>query len=121
MVVHATGDRIINVATASRVQESWAKSFPVEAAKPSWSKSSKTNGTSWEHRRYTDGSGNTALETVLLDHDEHGWYGGRDGKYGFSNAPDVSAMIWRFFASNPLTSAAETRGILRFFRSSRAA
>jgi len=121
MIVHATGDRVINIEAAERIKESWEKSFELELSQSNPVKPRKTKGTAWEHRRYTSANGDAAVETVLLEHGEHGWYGGRDGKYGFADAPNVSALIWRFFEDNPLRSAADTRGILRFFKSTRAA
>jgi poly(hydroxyalkanoate) depolymerase family esterase len=105
MIVHATGDRVVSVRAAERLRDSWAESFAVDAARPSWSASGNTSGTPWQHRRYVDTAGQCAIETLLLDHDHHGWYGGAGGRYGFADAPDVSAKIWRFFEANTLNSA----------------
>jgi poly(3-hydroxybutyrate) depolymerase len=104
LIVHSTGDRLINVSAALKVQESWARSFAIETSRPSWSTSGTTKGTAWIHRRYQDADGADTLETLLLDHKEHGWYGGRDGKFGYADAPDVSEAIWRFFQSHTLAS-----------------
>lgn len=113
MIVHSRSDRIIPVDAALKMRESWARSFALETT-PHWSKSGTTKGTAWEHERYTDRSGAHALEMLLLDHRDHGWYGGRDGKYGYADAPDVSAMIWRFFRRTALGSGVErARGLLR--------
>lgn len=119
MIIHSKGDRVISVNAAMRVRESWARSFAIETSSPSWSKSGTTKGTPWEHYRYTDEVGSNALETLLVDHDEHGWYGGRDGKYGYTDGPDVSAMIWRFFETNTLGAAGS--GFVRRSRAKRVA
>jgi poly(hydroxyalkanoate) depolymerase family esterase len=112
LIVHATGDRIINVNAAAKVQESWALSFGIETSRPAWSKSGTTRGTPWVHRRFKDENGRDSLSTFLLDHNEHGWYGGRDGKYGYADAPAVSETIWGFFQANPLDSESSAGGSL---------
>ncbi len=117
MIVHAKRDRFISVKAATKVRESWAESFAIDTSEPSWSKSGSTNGTAWEHHRYTDGTDGNAIETLLLDHNEHGWYGGQEGKYGFTDTLDVSEMIWSFFASNRLNSASSTSGLFRRHKS----
>lgn len=104
LIVHATGDRIINVNAATKVQDSWARSFTIETSRPSWSKTGTTRGTPWVHQRFKNEDGRDTLETFLLDHNEHGWYGGRDGKYGYADAPNISATIWEFFETNTLDS-----------------
>ena len=111
LIVHSTGDRIVNVSAALKVQESWARSFAIETSRPSWSKSGTTKGTAWVHRGYQYEDGADALETLLLDHSEHGWYGGRDGKHGYADAPDVSETIWRFFEANALDSKSSGNGL----------
>lgn len=119
MIVHATGDRVVSVRAAERLRDSWAQSFAVDAARPSWSASGTTGGTTWRHQRYVDSTGQCAIETLLLDHDQHGWYGGSAGKYGFADAPDVSAKIWRFFEANTLNSATAIQGLWRRVPSAR--
>ena len=118
MIVHATGDPVVSVRAAERLRDSWARSFAVEAGRPSWSGSGTTGGTAWWHQRYVDSAGQCAIETLLLDHNHHGWYGGRAGKYGLGDGPDVSAKIWRFFEANRLNSAAATQGLWRAVRES---
>jgi poly(3-hydroxybutyrate) depolymerase len=111
LIVHSTGDHIVKVSAALKLQESWARSFTIVTSRPSWSKSGTTKGTAWVHRRYQDKDGAETLETMLLDHKEHGWYGGRDGQFGYPDAPDVSETIWRFFQANALdsTSSGDSR------------
>jgi len=45
---------------------------------------------------------------------EHGWFGGEQGEFSVPEAPDVSKMIWSFFARHPRparrSSAAAARG-----------
>lgn len=118
MVVHATGDRVVSARAGERLRDSWAQSFAVQAARPSWSVSGTTGGTAWRHERYADAAGQCAIERLLLDHNHHGWYGGRAGKYGFADAPDVSAKIWRFFDANRLQSATAIQGLWKAARES---
>jgi poly(hydroxyalkanoate) depolymerase family esterase len=121
MIVHAKRDRVVSVREAAKVCDSWARSFSVDTSKPSWSESGITKGTAWEHRRYPREGGSSAIETLLLNHRGHGWYGGRNGKYGFVNAPDVSARIWQFFEANALSSASRVGGLFGRARSKRVA
>jgi poly(hydroxyalkanoate) depolymerase family esterase len=111
MIVHAKRDRVVSVQEAAKLRDSWAKAFSVDTSTVSWSQSGITRGTAWAHRRYATELSRSAIETLLLDHRGHGWYGGRNGKYGFANAPDVSARIWQFFQSNALNSASHFQGL----------
>jgi poly(hydroxyalkanoate) depolymerase family esterase len=113
LIVHAKRDRIVNVEAAKKIRDSFARSFAVETSQPSWSESGTAKGTAWEHRRYADEAGRSAIEMLLLDHRGHGWYGGRSGKYGFANTPDVNAKIWQFFASTALSPASRLGSLLR--------
>jgi len=121
MIVHAKRDRVVSVHGAAKVRDSWARSFSIDTSRPVWSESGVSKGTGWEHRRYADELCESAVETLLLDHQGHGWYGGRGGKYGFSNAPDVSAKIWRFFEANALSSPSRFGGLLGISRPKRVA
>ncbi|MGD2167624.1 MAG: PHB depolymerase family esterase [Gammaproteobacteria bacterium] len=109
LVVHAKGDRVISAAAAGNVRDSWSRCFSVNTANPVWADYGTHEGTTWEHMRYANSRTGGLIETLLLDHSQHGWYGGRDGRYGFANAPDVSAKIWTFFDANRLASAERSR------------
>ena len=41
------------------------------------------------------------LDYLELRGYEHGWFGGAPGPFSVPDAPDVSRMIWSFFARHP--------------------
>ena len=45
--------------------------------------------------------GVSTLDYLVLQGYEHGWYGGSPGPFSIPDAPDVSNMIWSFFARHP--------------------
>jgi poly(hydroxyalkanoate) depolymerase family esterase len=113
LVVHAHDDPIISVAAAARIRDSWGRCFSIDTETPVWSDSGLDNGTQWEHHRYGDAGNGGVVETLLLGHGQHGWYGGRDGRYGFANAPDVSRRIWAFFEAHRLDGAQRASGFFK--------
>jgi poly(3-hydroxybutyrate) depolymerase len=50
---------------------------------------------------YSDQGGAECLNYFVLKGYEHGWYGGASGPFSVPDAPDVSSMIWSFFARHP--------------------
>ena len=70
--------------------------------------SGETKGTPWTHTKYGKGpDGNTVVETLILHRRpdgglKHGWYGGGDGQFAFSNAPNTAQLAWEFFKAHPL-------------------
>lgn len=102
MIVHAKGDRIIDAAAATNMRESWSRCFSINTSKPVWADYGTRSGTAFEHMRYANSKAGGLIETLLLDHAQHGWYGGRDGRYGFADAPNVSEKIWTFLDANRL-------------------
>ena len=116
LVVHAAGDPIISVSAADRLRESWGSCFRIDTESPTDALDGADHGTAWQHLRY-GGRSDGPLETLIIDHTRHGWYGGRDGRYGFADGPDVSARIWAFFDTNRLggsgTGSIFRRGIRR--------
>ena len=102
LVVHATEDPVISPAAAHNVRDSWGRCFSIDTDAPIWSMTGSDRGTDWEHLRYAAASGGGLVETLLIRHSQHGWYGGRDGRYGFADAPNVSRRIWAFFDANRL-------------------
>jgi hypothetical protein len=121
LIVHAVSDPIISVAAARQVRDSWSRCFSIDLEQPAWSDSGIDSGTSWNHVRYAHSRNPGIIEMLLLEHSQHGWYGGRDGRYGFADAPDVSGRIWKFFAANRLDSAQRSRGLFNFSSLRRAA
>ena len=105
LVVHAKNDRVINVAAAYNLRDSWSRCFSINTSKSVWADFGSHGGTPFEHSRFANAQNGALIETLFLEHSQHGWYGGRDGSYGFADAPDISAKIWEFLDANRLQSA----------------
>ncbi len=105
LVVQADGDPVVSARAGRRVRDTWTAAFADDSTAARAQQSGTTGGIPWARRRYTDGKGRTVVETLMLEHRGHGWYGGRDGKYGFADGPDVSDAMWRFFADHSLDGA----------------
>ena len=119
LVVHAQGDPVISAEAAINVRDSWGHCFAIDTEKPIWRKSGSDHGTRWQHLRYASADRHALVETLMLEHTQHGWYGGHDGRYGFTDAPDISRGIWAFFDANRLDAAGSRSGLfgpLRFRR-----
>ncbi len=105
MIVQGNGDRVIGPAAAQNIRDSWSRCFSINTSKPVWADYGTRGGTAFEHSRFENQKNGARIETLFLEHGQHGWYGGRDGRYGFSDAPNVSEMIWQFFDANRLKTA----------------
>ena len=101
LVIHSTGDSVVNIRASENIRDSWGQAFGVDTSSPVQSISGVTKGTPWTHPRYGGGDGGTLVETLVVEGLPHGWYGGRDGKYAFSNAPNTTQLAWEFFKSHP--------------------
>jgi poly(hydroxyalkanoate) depolymerase family esterase len=102
LIIHSTGDCEVNIRASENIRDAWGKAFGVDTASPVLSVSGVTEGTPWSHNRYGARDGGTVVETLFVEGLPHGWYGGRDGKFAFSNAPDTAQLAWEFFKSHPL-------------------
>jgi poly(hydroxyalkanoate) depolymerase family esterase len=102
LIIHSTGDCVVNIRASENIRDTWGKAFGVDTASPVLSVSGVTEGTHWSHSRYGERDGGTVVETLFVEGLPHGWYGGRDGKFAFSNAPDTAQLAWEFFQSHPL-------------------
>ena len=112
LIVHAKGDRLISARAAQNVRDSWSRCFSINTSKPVRLEHGSNAGTAWEHAHFSNPKDGAVVETLLLDHSQHGWYGGRDGRYGFADGPNVSAKIWAFFDAHRLTAATSRAGWL---------
>ena len=99
-IIHSTADCVVKVHAAENIRDAWGKAFGVDTQNPIASCSGVTKGTPWTHKKYGGPDGNTVVETLFLENLNHGWYGGRDGKYAYSNAPNTAKLIWEFFKSH---------------------
>ena len=101
-IVHSWGDCMIKIQSSMNIRDAWGKAFGIDTAHPVASESDKTLGTPWTHTTYGDRV--KRIETLFLGEPpdkglKHGWYGGRDGQYAFSNAPNTALLMWKFFKS----------------------
>ncbi len=101
LIIHSTGDCVVNIRASENIRDSWGRALGVDASRPVRSNSGVTEDTPWTHARYGGTDGETVVETLVVEGLPHGWYGGRDGKYAFSHAPDTAQLAWEFFQSHP--------------------
>jgi poly(hydroxyalkanoate) depolymerase family esterase len=102
LIIHSTGDCVVNIRASENLRDAWGKAFGVDTTHPVRSVSGVTEGTPWSHTGYGAGAGGTVVETLFVEGLPHGWYGGRDGEFAFSKAPDTAQLAWDFFQSHPL-------------------
>jgi len=107
-IIQSEADQTVKFQYAENIRDSWGKAFGVDMQHPISSESGETKGTSWTHTKYGKGpDGNTVVETLILHPRsdgglKHGWYGGGDGQFAFSNAPNTAQLAWEFFKAHPL-------------------
>ena len=101
LIIHSTGDCVVNIRASENIRDSWGRAFRVDTSRPVQWVSGVTKGTAWTHAGYGKADGGTVVETLVVEGLPHGWYGGRDGKFAFSNAPDTAQLAWEFFKSHP--------------------
>jgi poly(hydroxyalkanoate) depolymerase family esterase len=108
-IIQSEADDTVKFQYAENIRDSWGKAFGVDMQNPvSPPVSDQTKGTSWTDTKYGKGpDGNTVVETLILHRRpdgglKHGWYGGGDGQFAFSNAPNTAQLAWEFFKAHPL-------------------
>lgn len=99
-IVHSADDDVVGLRAAQGLRDSWIACFDLDAGSAGVTKGSHGRKP-WSLTSYSDAKGAGALDYLVLDGYEHGWYGGADGPFSVPDAPDVSTMIWSFFARNP--------------------
>jgi poly(3-hydroxybutyrate) depolymerase len=99
-IAHSTDDHVVGLQAADKLRDSWLECFDLDPGT-----ANVTHGTHarkpWSLTTYSDGSGTDSLNYFVLQGYEHGWYGGASGPFSVPGAPDVSSMIWSFFARHP--------------------
>jgi poly(hydroxyalkanoate) depolymerase family esterase len=99
-IAHSADDTVVGLRAAEKLRDSWIACFGIDAGS-----AEVTQGTHgrkpWSLTSYTDNNGASALGYLVLRGYEHGWYGGARGPFSVPDAPDVSGMIWSFFARHP--------------------
>ncbi len=107
LIVHSHDDATINIQSALNIRDSWAACFECDLQEAG-KRRGESGSTRWEQIRYRGGPTGTLIETLFLSGPGHGWYGGAPGDFSYPEAPDISTMIWSFFADHAHEASAET-------------
>jgi poly(hydroxyalkanoate) depolymerase family esterase len=99
-IAHSADDRVVGLRAAQKLRDSWIACFDLDAGSASVTQGRHGRET-WSLTTYADEHGGSALDYLVLRGYEHGWYGGAEGAFSVPDAPDVSSMIWSFFARHP--------------------
>jgi poly(hydroxyalkanoate) depolymerase family esterase len=99
-IAHSAHDHVVGVRAAEKLRDSWIACFGIDAHSAEVTQG-KHGRKPWSLTTYTDKDGASALNYLVLRGYEHGWYGGAHGPFSIPDAPDVSGMIWSFFARHP--------------------
>lgn len=101
-IVHSSDDPVVGIQAARNLRDSWAACYGIDPTRPGSKRSGIAGGVSWVHARYRERRRRSAIETMFIDGPGHGWYGGRPGRFSYPDAPDISALMWRFFKRHPI-------------------
>ncbi len=101
-IIHSYDDDKVDINSALILRDSWGHCFGIDTRSAFRVRNGETGGTCWEQARYRDDGRKAVIETLFMEGPGHGWYGGKPGRYSFTDAPDISASIWKFFAAHPL-------------------
>lgn len=99
-IAHSADDSVVGLRAGEKLRDSWIACFDLDP-----DSANVTRGTHarkpWSLTTYADREGAAAVDYLVLDGYEHGWFGGETGAFSVPEAPDVSSMIWSFFARHP--------------------
>ena len=99
-IAHSTDDSVVGLRAAQKLRDSWIACFDLDAGSANVARG-KYGRRPWSLTKYSDAAGGSALDYVIFEGYEHGWFGGAEGPFSVPEAPDVSKMIWSFFARHP--------------------
>lgn len=102
LIVHAQRDAVVSVEAAQRTRNSWARAFDVDTSVALAREAGETDGVRWVQESFGCNADAALIETLTLQDDRHGWFGGTEGQFGISAGPDIAAQMWRFFSSHRL-------------------
>ena len=103
-IVHSHNDETVDIESARNLRDSWAQCFEIDIDSTTLLKLGRTGKADWEEIKYLNGSRKSVIETLFLTGPGHGWYGGNPGNFSYTEAPDISTSIWKFFEKHPLNS-----------------
>ncbi len=102
-IIHSQNDQTVDIQSAKNLRDSWAQCFDIDLSSNSQVEKGRTGSTHWQQTQYLNGANHSFIETLFLSGPDHGWYGGNPGDFSFTDAPDISRLIWKFFDTHPLT------------------
>ncbi len=108
-IAHSTDDSVVGLRAAEKLRDSWIACFGLDARAASVTEG-RHDRKPWSLTTYADGEGAGVLDYLVLRGYEHGWFGGAPGPFSVPDAPDVSGMIWSFFARHPRTHSSRPGG-----------
>ena len=106
-IAHSADDEVVGLRAANKLRDSWLECFELDPGTASVTRG-KHARKPWLLTTYSDHDGEESLNYFVLKGYEHGWYGGASGPFSVPDAPDVSSMIWSFFARHPRRRTART-------------
>jgi len=102
-IAHSADDEVVGLRAANTRRDSWLECFDLDPGTASVTRGIHARKP-WLLTTYSDQGGAECLNYFVLKGYEHGWYGGASGPFSVPDAPDVSSMIWSFFARHPRRS-----------------
>jgi poly(3-hydroxybutyrate) depolymerase len=99
-IAHSADDHVVGLRAAQKLRDSWIACYDLDADSGDVTQG-KHHRKPWTLTNYSDREGASTLDYFVLKGYEHGWYGGAPGPFSVTDAPDVSSMIWSFFARHP--------------------
>jgi poly(hydroxyalkanoate) depolymerase family esterase len=102
-IAHSADDEVVGLRAANKLRDSWLECFDLDPGTATVTRGIHARKP-WLLTTYSDQDGAESLNYFVLKGYEHGWYGGASGPFSVPDAPDVSSMIWSFFARHPRRS-----------------
>jgi len=99
-IAHSADDEVVGLRAANKLRDSWLECFDLDPGAANVTRGIHAQKP-WLLTTYSDQDGAESLSYLVLKGYEHGWYGGASGPFSVPDAPDVSSMIWSFFARHP--------------------
>jgi poly(hydroxyalkanoate) depolymerase family esterase len=103
LIVQSIEDRTVGPKCACDLRDAWIKSQNIIPSRETRAHTDQPyvdrwpSNHQWDMSLYRRSDGGCALATFWLHQGPHGWYGGRQGAYSVTDAPNTAELIWWFF------------------------
>ncbi|MFT5896391.1 MAG: poly(hydroxyalkanoate) depolymerase family esterase [bacterium] len=103
LIVQSIEDRTVGPKCACDLRDAWIKSQGIIPSRETRAHNDQPyvdrwpSTHQWDMSLYRRSDGGCALATFWLHHGTHGWFGGRQGAYSVTDAPNTAELIWWFF------------------------